>query len=798
VNVIRARQLFAAIVVILLVVSILVFADLVTRVQQQDKAQDDDVVFVSGKLDYSLGRFIQGLGELNMSRLLISSEGQTGRRIMSHPGAGETLEEVLATLKEEEQAVISLRRNDSAESIRLIKKFGEFNDRVHSITVGVLEAAQFEQRQRRVQFNNAKLTSLVIISSALICALVLLFLMLAEYRRANIFARQNLSLVAVSEHFGRGVVATKVKDGAHRIEFCNSVFAEQIGHSQDLLTGQDLATILQRRSKRIELELIEAKERAEAGNRAKSDFLAIMSHEIRTPLNGIIGMIEILRNPVDPSRQKEFLKIAHDSGMDLLEIVNNILDFSKLETGDTEIETTNFELARQLSRVKQLFRPAAEKKGLQLEYTVAPGTPPVVNGHANVLRQLLFNLVSNAVKFTDEGQIQIEASVASTGEKGLLQLRILDTGPGIPPNKINDIFKPFFQANNDAGHYSSGSGTGLGLAICQRLVDRVGGSIKCITRSPRGTEFRIELPVSPTTLRDPSAMVKRPLDSTSDMADLARYSGLHVLVAEDSNANRMVAKNLLESANISVSLAENGAQAVDAVLQQAFDLVFMDIRMPVLDGIKATGAIRQSSVNWRDLPIIALTADAVGTEREVCIAAGMNDYLSKPYARADLIAVVDRYCAFKSTPKIQNEKSSVESVDNESTPRTNLEVVCESNQFDLDTLEELVRHMPDMTVNSLITTFVDEADQRTDQIQSIVQSRCSGEMSNENANKQLSDQIHSLKGEADTFGAIKLARTARDLETICAVDGVDSDYINIAKRLTVVMNDLKQATRELR
>jgi len=382
--------------------------------------------------------------------------------------------------------------------------------------------------------------------------------------------------VAVSDHFGRGVVATNVKDGDHRIEFCNSVFAKQIGHSPELLAGQDLATILQSRSpalsslnlddaavqqveiasldndpdttqkhtmswqylninadddpndhrvgllidisnqKRIELELIEAKERAEAGNRAKSDFLAIMSHEIRTPLNGIIGMIEILKNPVDSSRQKEFLDIAHDSGMDLLEIVNNILDFSKLETGDAEIETTNFELARQLSKVKQLFRPAADKKGLQLEVTVAPGTPPVVNGHANVLRQLLFNLVSNAVKFTDEGQIQIEASIASTADRRLLQLRILDTGRGIPPDKINDIFKPFFQANNDAGLYSSGSGTGLGLAICQRLVDRVGGSIKCINRSPQGTEFRIELPVNLTTLRDPGVMARQPLDSATD------------------------------------------------------------------------------------------------------------------------------------------------------------------------------------------------------------------------------------------------------------------------------------------
>jgi len=254
----------------------------------------------------------------------------------------------------------------------------------------------------------------------------------------------------------------------------------------------------------------------------------------------------------------------------------------------------------------------------------------------------------------------------------------------------------------------------------------------------------------------------------------------------------------MRSANISVSLAENGIQAVDAVRQQAFDLVFMDIRMPELDGIKATGAIRQSSVVWRDLPIIALTADAIGTEREVCIAAGMNDYISKPYTRMDLIAVVDRYCTVKSASEYQDEEPSVEFADDDAAPRTDLEVVCESEQFDLDTLTELVRHMPDTTVNSLITTFVDEADQRTEQIQTIVESRCSGEMSHESANKKLSDQIHSLKGEADTFGAIKLARTARDLETICAVDGVDSDYINIANRLTVVMNELKQATRELR
>ncbi len=365
-----------------------------------------------------------------------------------------------------------------------------------------------------------------------------------------------------------------------------------------------------------------AKEEAEAGYRSKSRFLATMSHEIRTPLNGMMGVASVLGQMPMPREQRELVEVISRSGESLLVIINDILDISRIDSGKVELENRPFGLRACFSDVDSLFQPLARAKGLSLSIQVAENLPAFATGDETRLRQVLTNLVSNALKFTEKGSIRVSADAAA-GEAGHLTLRfaVADTGIGIPADKKARLFSSFSQA--DASITRRFGGTGLGLAICKRLCELMDGTISLESEPGRGTTFRVELQLARYEGPDLPAAPEPTPPAT------ARLRALRVLVVEDNAVNRLVMKKMLGLFGIAPDLAEDGEAACDAVQRSSYDVVLMDLEMPRLDGLSATRRIRTLELPVQPW-IIAVTADALAGDREKCMAAGMDDYVTKP------------------------------------------------------------------------------------------------------------------------------------------------------------------------
>ncbi|MEO5820012.1 MAG: response regulator [Vicinamibacteraceae bacterium] len=387
----------------------------------------------------------------------------------------------------------------------------------------------------------------------------------------------------------------------------------------------------------VNRDLTEARDRAEAASRAKSEFLANMSHELRTPMNGVLGMTElVLLTPLSPD-QRENVTTAYNSAASLLDLLNDILDFSKIEAGKLELDASPFELRPLLESTLAVVRLTGERKGLRLVLDVDPQVPAAVTGDAGRLRQVLVNLLGNAVKFTEQGEVRL--SVAATGpigERIALRVGVRDTGIGIAPDKQDRIFGAFIQA--DGSTTRKFGGTGLGLAISNRLVALMGGSIAVESAVGQGSlfHFTIELGVHAGVLHDDEAA------PTAPRAVATARTGLHVLLAEDNKVNQRVAARFLERLGHRVTLANDGREAVDQWQREVFDLVLMDVQMPEMDGFEAVAAIRDAERTLgRRTPVVALTAHAMSGDRERCLAAGMDGYLTKPVKLAQLVAAID-------------------------------------------------------------------------------------------------------------------------------------------------------------
>lgn len=377
--------------------------------------------------------------------------------------------------------------------------------------------------------------------------------------------------------------------------------------------------------------LTEALARAEAATRAKSDFLATVSHEIRTPLHGIIGLADTLAFCGLNAEQSEQMELLIRSGQSLQALINDILDFSKIEAGHLELELRDFDPRQELHTVIETFRPSASAKGIELRFEAAD-LPESVRADSLRIRQILTNLVSNAIKFTERGEVTVSLSMVAGAEGQRLLLVVRDTGVGFAPEFLPFIFEPFRQA--DGSVTRKFGGTGLGLAICKRLAVAMGGEITAES-VPGATTFQVEVRVDPPQgTVDPAEVV--PVD------ELPRLS---VLVVDDSDVNRTVAKTMLRKLGQTVHLANGGHQAIEMVEGHDFDLVFMDLQMPEMDGLTTTRKLRAMSAG-RQLRIIALTANVSNDERERCLREGMDGFLAKPFRinelRAELQFAVSR------------------------------------------------------------------------------------------------------------------------------------------------------------
>ncbi|MDZ4061102.1 MAG: PAS domain S-box protein, partial [Brevundimonas sp.] len=371
-------------------------------------------------------------------------------------------------------------------------------------------------------------------------------------------------------------------------------------------------------------------ERAEAASRAKSQFLAVMSHEIRTPMNGILGMTQAMQADPLPALQRERLDIVAESGAALLTILNDILDLSKVEAGKMELESADMVVRDRLSTIVRLWEPRALANGVRLKMRIAPDVPAAVRTDPLRVQQILFNLMSNAVKFTHEGEIRIEASWAD----GRLNMAVSDTGCGIPADRLGQIFNSFEQA--DVGTTRRYGGTGLGLAISRKLAELMGGSLSVQSVDGEGSTFTLSLPM--TAVENAPAQPVRAVETRGSLA------GRSILAADDHEVNRRILQLLLEPHGCRLTLVENGAEALEAASGQRFDAILMDMQMPVMDGLEATRRIRAGETNG-DTPVIALTANALDVHRAAWDAAGVHAFLTKPIDPVLLATTLAQACA---------------------------------------------------------------------------------------------------------------------------------------------------------
>ena len=455
----------------------------------------------------------------------------------------------------------------------------------------------------------------------------------------------------------------RCKDGSYRwIEWRSQPRGNLIyAAARDVTERKRMERELREANRQLEQAIERANrlaERAAAASAAKSDFLAHMSHEIRTPLNGVLGMLQLLMVTGLDEEQQRFAQAAASSAESLLALLEDILDLSRIEAGKLRLEPQDFEIWNLLESVTMVMAHGAAQKGLGLHLEVDPQLPRVLRGDPKRLRQVLTNLISNAIKFTPAGQIRISAGLESErDDEVVLRCSVKDTGIGIPEEKIGLLFQKFTQL--DSSTTRNQGGAGLGLAISKQLCELMGGKIGVASKVGEGSEFWFTLSLGKAAQRGsqevsaPAGRAAEPQEpGTGEGRPTLGVEGMRVLVVEDNRVNREVALEMLKRLGVAAEAAENGLEALSKLTERHYELVLMDVQMPLMDGYEAARRIRApgSGVKNPSVPIIALTAHALTSDRERCLAAGMNDYLSKPLRFSVLAETVQRWAGRPSTP----------------------------------------------------------------------------------------------------------------------------------------------------
>ena len=532
--------------------------------------------------------------------------------------------------------------------------------------------------------------------------------------------------------------------------YCSSLLVE--GRFQNRHFWTSVVRNLQLEEHARELE--RARVVAEDATRAKSSFLANMSHEIRTPMNGVVGMAELLLDgPLEESKREHVVTLRH-SAETLLRILDDILDISKIEAGKLSIEIVDFDLREVVREVRMLFAARAVERGLALDVDLAAEIPAALRGDPVRIRQILSNLVGNALKFTERGGVTVEGTILEKrGEALRIRLAVRDTGIGIPLDRQQAVFESFTQA--DGGTARRFGGTGLGLTISRRLAELMGGDLKLESAPGRGSTFWVELTMAPGELTQPE-----PVTAAPPPAGARR---LKVLLVEDNLVNQQVAFHMLRLEGADAVIAGSGLLALEALGRESFDLVFMDVQMPDMDGFEATLAIRErESRAGGHVPIIAMTAHALQGDRDRCLSAGMDDYVAKPIRRQDVAAVLQR--RRPPAPDAERERAR--------------------HTFHLDQLQaisggssELERH--------LITGFLARTLPVLDELRTAIGA---------NDARGVVRRSHSLAGGALALGAETLAERCQKLEAIAAAGALAPAPASL-KELRAAYADLE---RELR
>jgi signal transduction histidine kinase/CheY-like chemotaxis protein/HPt (histidine-containing phosphotransfer) domain-containing protein len=549
---------------------------------------------------------------------------------------------------------------------------------------------------------------------------------------------------------------------------------------------QDYAATLESNNLALE-EFIQT---AEAANLAKSQFLASISHELRTPLTGILGFTDLLLDSdTDEEERRNYLQIIHSSGHHLLELINNILDLSKIEAAQIDVELAPCTPHGILSDVVSIMRAQAQAKGLDLRCRWSGSVPGVVNTDGARLRQILLNLVGNAVKFTQQGVVEVVARLEPYEGGHKLMVDVSDSGIGIPEEKLDSIFEPFIQADNSVTRKFGGSG--LGLAISVRLARALGGDITVTSELGVGSTFTVSIDAGDLEgvqmLASPPADGMQTGQDATPSCDVPQFRPGNVLLIEDGYINRKLISTVLEQAGLSVSAAENGEVGVELATSNHFDLILMDMQMPVMDGYAATRKLRNMGYTT---PIIALTAHAMKGDEDKCLAAGCSHYVSKPIAIDTLLATVadalGREDAKKGTGPICAKHPSGRPGKLDPSPFSPAAPPG-------DGLKPLVSSLPteEPVFHEIAHEFVEYLDQLL------------AEMRQAAAKKdvtRLAEMAHSLKGSAGTAGFGAFTEPARQLETLAKrrrLDAIDPAIDELAKLVGRILVPTEPCDAEL-